>query len=330
MNIRRRPLPSPRTTRFGGGLPAIFIALILLSLLLPVPAHAQETGDTLHVPPDQQVQGNLATTGRDILVDGEVLGDVTSWSGQITINGHVHGDVVSYGGSITLGAAAQVDGHVLALSGQVAQPDSAQVAGRVIGSEATAGTGAVASLVNLFGNGQSDMPGSLPRSLLSVIMALFVLLLAGISAWRWPRRTEGAGRTLLSMPWRSLLLGLLTTLLVAAFLLPLSALLAMTLVGLPLILALLLLLQLPYIYGLATLAQVAGRRLLRISRYGQSGQATLVGTLLLLLPLTLLGILTPAGSAILFYTLASAGLGAVILSRGGAFVPVRGQETHQS
>jgi hypothetical protein len=55
-----------------------------------------------------------------------------------------------------------------------------------------------------------------------------------------------------------------------------------------------------------------------------------VGTLLLLLPLTLLGILTPAGSAILFYTLASAGLGAVILSRGGAFVPVRGQETHQS
>jgi hypothetical protein len=159
-------------------------------------------------------------------------------------------------------------------------------------------------------------------------MALFVLLLAGISAWRWPRRTEGAGRTLLSMPWRSLLLGLLTTLLVAALLLPLSALLAMTLVGLPLILALLLLLQLPYIYGLATLAQVAGRRLLRISRYGQSGQATLVGTLLLLLPLTLLGILTPAGSAILFYTLASAGLGAVILSRGGAFVPVRGQETH--
>lgn len=302
-----------------------WLALLLLLLwMLPAVVHAQEDTTTtpLHVLPNQQVQGNLATTGRDILIEGEVLGDVTSWSGQITITGHVSGDVVSYGGSIELGENAQVDGHVLALAGGVESAGSARVAGQMLGTEPT-GAGAVASLVTLFGTPAPGTSGTASRALFEAALVVVLLLLATISAWRWPRRTAGAGRTLLVMPGRSLVLGLLTTLLVAMLLIPLAALLALTLVGLPLILLLLLLLQLPYIYGLAALAQATGRRLLRLSQYGQAARATSVGTLLLLVPLALIGIVTPAGSAILFYVLASAGLGAVILSRGGTFVPVR-------
>lgn len=299
-------------------LPVLCLLMVLATLLMPSAASAQ--ADALRIHAGEQVQGDVATTGRDIVVEGEVLGDVTSWSGTITIVGHVTGDVVSYTGVIVLNTGARVDGHVLALASGVTQAPGARVAGQLIRNE-PAGAGAVSSLVDLFTESQSGIGSTLARMLLSTTLSLIALLLATAIALRWPRRTEGAGRMLLFTPWRSLALGLLTTLLLVALLVPLSALLAMTLVGLPLILGLVVILQLPYIYGLAALGQVIGRSLWRISLQQATPFTTAAGVLLLLVPLAVLGTLSPAWSVVLFYTFASAGLGAVILSRGGAFAP---------
>jgi hypothetical protein len=41
----------------------------------------------------------------------------------------------------------------------------------------------------------------------------------------------------------------------------------------------------------------------------------------MLLPIVLLGVLSPPGGLLLFYLLASAGLGAALLSRGGVLAP---------
>jgi hypothetical protein len=101
---------------------------------------------------------------------------------------------------------------------------------------------------------------------------------------------------------------------------PLASLIALSLVGLPLLLPLLLVLQLPYLFGLTAIGRAIGG-----SASGQSPkppQNAVLGTLPLLLPLALLGIVAPLASAALFYLVAGAGLGAAILSRGGAYTLV--------
>lgn len=310
-----------RTYRLFSLAQRLGVGVLVIAMLWLSPALAYAQSEPLTIPADQQAQDDVTTTGRDIVVEGEVLGDVTSWSGTITILGHVHGDVVSYSGAIELAPTARVDGHVLALAGGVTHMPGAQVAGQLIGNEPIS-SGAVASLIQLFGESQPGAGSLAGKAVLSSTFAVLALLLATASAWRWPRRTEGASRTLRFMPWRSLTVGLLTTLLLAVLLLPLATLLAVTLVGLPLILALLLLLQLPYIYGLATVAQLVGRGVLCLSRPGAAERATALGAALLLAPITAVGVVTLTWSALLFYLLASAGLGAAILSRGGVFAPV--------
>lgn len=300
--------------------PRIVITLVLLFVLL-IPPAVQAQEDTLHVSADQQVQSDIATARRDIIVDGVVAGDVTTWSGDITINGHVQGDVVSYSGTIELGPLARVDGHVLALAGGVTEIAGAQVAGQLIGDESV-GSGAVASLIDLFGQPQHTGENVVSNVLVSLALTFIALLLVAASVWRWPLRTEGIRRTLVAMPWRSLALGLLTTLLLAVLLVPLSVVLAVTLIGLPLILALVLFLQLPYIYGLAVISQVVGQRLLPFSQQTTAVPTTVAGAVLLLIPLLGLGMLAPLWGACVFYMLSSVGLGAAILSRGGVFAPL--------
>ena len=262
----------------------------------------------------QTTQGDIATTSQAIVVDGEVLGDVTTWGGDITINGHVSGDVVSYSGNVTLGGGAQVDGKVFTVGGTVARPASAQiVAGQVIAG--APGGSAVFGLIDLFvpSGTEAAAVGPALRGAFGLAGALVLLALATFGTLLWPRRSAVAVAALRTAPWRAAALGALTTLLLALLLLPLGALLAVTLVGMSLLLPLLLVLHLPYVFGLAAMGQLLGRRLFpTLGSLASSG-----GVLLLLLPLLLVGIVAPAAALVLFYAIAGTGLGAAILSRGG-------------
>lgn len=307
----------------------LFILSMLILGILVVPNNVYAQTNILHIPREQQIDGNVTTTTRSILIEGTVLGDVTSWSGDITILGYVHGDVVSYSGRIEVGAMGQVDGHILALSGGVTRDASAQITGQIMGNEMP-GTGAVASLIDLFSTASTDTTGWFIRIISRLALAFMLLLAVMLIRWRWPNRTEGTRHMLLFAPWRSIISGLLTTLLVVALLLPLSVLLAMTLIGLPMILIPGLLLQLPYVCGLAVLSRMLGEYVLQPLYSRSSSLATAVAALTLLIPVTALSLITPTGSAILFYLLTSAGLGALILSRGGAFAPVPGSKYQTS
>lgn len=289
--------------------------LALMCMLSPASVLAQgnEPDGTLVVASGQRVAQSIATTDRDIRVEGEVMGDVTTWSGDISILGHVTGDVVSYSGDVKLDSRARVDGNVLTVAGAV---DSAgdQVAGALING--TMGGNAVSAVLNVVTPSRQSQDASdnaLLRSAASGVTLLVLLGLATLSALLWPRRTVGASRTFALAPWRSLALGTLSTLLFGALLLLAGTLVALTLVGLPLLLPLLLVLHLPYVYGLATLGQALGRRL----HAAVPERATAIGVLIVLLPLALLGVVAPIWSLVLLYLVAGAGLGAVILSRGG-------------
>jgi cytoskeletal protein CcmA (bactofilin family) len=309
--------------------------LVLLGVLLPAGAAAQEREAPLVIPAGQTYAGDLATITRDIHVEGAVAGDVTSWSGAIVISGRVDGDVVSYSGRVTIQAGARIGGHVLASGGALQRDATATVAGQAIRGES--GGVALANLLDLFSPaGASGGAAAVGRTLFGAALGVFLLAFALLCIAFWPRRTAAASLALRQAPGRALALGLLTTLLLALALPPLAALLAATLVGLPLLLVLLALIQAPYIYGLATLARAVGAPLhppapaparpqgeKRISR--RDGDSPSRATLLFAGGLALLvaagAALAPLWGMALFYLLASPGLGAALLSRGGLLVP---------
>lgn len=163
--------------------------------------------------------------------------------------------------------------------------------------------------------------GAVPRGVLSAALALLALACCALCAAAWPKRTLGTAKALARAPGRSAGLGLLTTLLAALLLAPLAALLALSLIGLPLLAPLALALQLPYLFGLAGLGRAIGAGL-GGGRLPAPLQAA-VGTTAVLMPLAILGAGAPIAAAALYYVAAGVGLGAAMLSRGGAYA-VRG------
>ncbi len=297
--------------------------VLLVALALPMRALAQDRDEPLVVGQGQHVTGSIATVGQDIQIDGAVEGDVTSWEGDITVAGYVGGDVVSYAGHVTIAATGRVDGHVLVLGSQL-QPDQQKlVGGQII--EGGVGANAVASVLGILMPTSNAVPGDSPvgRGLFGAVLGVLSLAFCMLCIAFWPRRTAAASQTLLRFPGRALLLGLTTTLALALALLPLIALLAATVIGIPLIVVLLLLVEVSYLYGLATLARAIGGRL-----GGQRGQATefsevtVGGALALVLLIAVVGAAAPLWGVALFHLVASPGLGAAILSRGGLLVPV--------
>lgn len=292
-------------------------SLLLLALLLalsPAAAHAQSA--PLVVAAGESRQGDLATLDRPILVLGVVEGDVTSWSGAITVEGEVRGDVVSYAGSVTLGPGATVGGSVLAMAGGV-HDGGGVVAGRLLGVEPVAGSTLVAGLATILGRQPETVTIAMPRPLISALLALVALGLCALLAAVWPLRSAGVAMALRRAPLRSGAVGVLTTLLAAMLLPPLASLLALSLVGLPLLLPLLITLQLPYLFGLAAAGQVLAGAV--VARDTAPALTAALGCLPVLLLVAVVGVAAPLVSAALFYLVASLGLGAAIISRGGAY-----------
>lgn len=294
-------------------------AALLLALTLPTSALAQGR-QPLVVTADQHLAGSVSTVSEDIRVEGTVEGDVTSWSGAITIAGSVAGDVVSYGGAVTVTATGHVGGHVLASGGPLRLEPGAVVAGRTISGD---GRGALASLLDLFV--PSAGPGGvdpLARALLAIVLGVLLLAFCAVGGALWPRRVAIAGASLARLPGRALAVGALTTLVLGLALLPLTGVLVASVVGLPLLLLVLAIALAPYVYGLTVLARALSEWLAARTGRGSSYANMTVSAAALVVPLALVGMAAPPWGLALFYLLASPGLGAAILSRGGMALPV--------
>jgi hypothetical protein len=266
------------------------------------------------VPSGNLVDGNIATLTSDIRIEGEVSGDVTTWTGTIVVSGHIHGDVVSYTGDIILNPGAQIDGNAMSLGGRV-QATNAKLAGRTI----VGGVGGqyLSRLVGIFApapydsintRGIAGWPFSLALGLL-----LFVLCLVLIGVW--PNRTATTASILVAHPVQAMLIGLLASVALSTLLPLLATLLAITLIGLPVSVLIVLLANLPYISGLAALIQAA-----RVSiepRIVALTRTTVLVAGVLILPIALVGMLSPSAALLLFYLIASPGLGALLISRVG-------------
>jgi hypothetical protein len=143
----------------------------------------------------------------------------------------------------------------------------------------------------------------------------------------WPRRTLVASLALQRLPGRAVALGVLTTVVIGMVLPLLAAVLVASVIGVPVLLlagagALAL-----YIYGLAVLArwasaQLAGAR----DNATDLNLATVAVVVGLVLVVAIAVVVRPLYGLVIFALLASPGLGAAVLSRGGMALPVQASD----
>jgi hypothetical protein len=293
----------------------ILLMLFLGLWLTPGAIVARAQNDVLVIAAGQHVAGNIATIAQDIRVDGTVDGDVTSWNGAITIAGSVGGDVVSYGGVVTVMPTGQVAGHILASAGMLHQAPGAVVAGQKISGGAGEALASLLDLLNPAGAGDPD--DALGHALFGVALAVLLTAFCLLYTAFWPGRVALAGDALRRLPGRALTLGVLTTLALALALLPLAGLLVASVVGVPLLLVLLALALALYVYGLVVLARMLSAR----GATTAMSERMVAFTLALVLLIAVAVALAPLWGLALFFLVASPGLGAVVLSRGGMAQP---------
>ncbi len=79
-------------------------------------------GETILVPQDETIDGDLYLVAGTVTMDGTVDGDLTAAGGQVTINGTVTGDVLATGGMVSI--VGTVEGDLRTAGGQVSVSSS--------------------------------------------------------------------------------------------------------------------------------------------------------------------------------------------------------------
>ncbi|MBK7701759.1 MAG: hypothetical protein IPI34_02125 [bacterium] len=224
-------------------------------------AHAFNWDVFADEPPERRIIGSeIVSTGNDAVVESDerVTGNVVVLLGDATILGQVDGDVIVVGGSLTLADEAVVEGDAITVFGALRRDETAKVAGNVV----AVGFGGISGANGMSRVAVGGADGLLVLLPLGVLIGLTLLTVALMPAWR----LEAVTLRLSAQPGRSLLVGLAWLVLGHFMLVVMVAVLAMTIIGIPLAL----MLGLAYIVlGLVALGVVAGRigRKLCASRY---------------------------------------------------------------
>lgn len=243
MTYTKRPGRQPRRRTFVALFALIAFAL---ALALLTPLRAWQTG-ALRWGPTLLTDANAGTV---LVVDGNAQapaglnGGLSVILGNATVSGTVQGDVVTVLGNIDLRPGAQIEGAVVAVGGRVFHLSQSQVLGDVVGS---------APLL-------AQPPRSTAARIRLAIAAWIGLLFLGVTLtalFPWPMLLVAA--TARRFTWQSLLtaggagIGLLLVIVP----------LALSVAGLPIAVALLLVTSLAWAFGLVAVGVALGRRMLR-------------------------------------------------------------------
>ncbi len=174
--------------------------------------------------------------GDDITVEeDEVVSDaVVAIGGHVRVLGHVQGDVVAVGGGVELGPRAEVDGSVTSIGGRVKQARGAQIHGEV--SEVAFPGGRHWNPGAVWGDVAHDFMGSSFRLFGTALRVAVVLLLCLVVVIVAERPVSRIARRAGDEPWMSGFVGLLAQVLVVPLTVLTVVVLAVSIIGIPLLL----------------------------------------------------------------------------------------------
>lgn len=260
--------------------------------------------------------------GGNLAVNGHVEDDAVVFGGNLMVNGRVDGDAHAFGGNVMLGPGAVVEGDVSSFGGEVLKQDGAKVEG----STESFGSANIGRMVageikqNLkqskrhadhdddeadTEHEERDGGGGFARFLLTFAMLFGLGFLGQIL---FPARMKELGAEVRAQPVKDGVVGLLG----ALALIPTLLVLTVTIIGIPLVLALLIVVPLVTALGFAAVASELGTRMPVL--VGRKTQALVLALGLLIL--LVVGRIPVLGTLTL--TLAAfVSLGAVIRTRFG-------------
>lgn len=300
----------------------VFTLALVAALFIARPALAANCtddhlvlGDNFSLATGQQLDSNLIVMGGNTTVaaGATVNCTVVVMGGNVEMAGTVTGDVVVLGGNAHLQSTAVVDGQLETFGGAISRDDGAQVKGGQSQGFGSNGNGSgfpfrtdvpvFGPVLDLYQSILQSFFGSLALGLLALLVVLF-----------WPEQTARVAATITNAPGASGGLGLLTIVAVPV----LMVLAAITICGLPLTFAAMILFSAALVFGWLALGQLVGQRLagsLRLYNVTPAVAAAL-GTAILSLVMSAIN-WVPCIGWVAPLVLASVGLGAVTLTRFG-------------
>ncbi|HHW09902.1 MAG TPA: polymer-forming cytoskeletal protein [Firmicutes bacterium] len=223
--------------------PAREVTSVQLFSDIVVPKGSVHTGDAV------SILGN-------VIVDGEVRGDAVTVGGDITVNGRVEGEVTVVGGRVHIGPEGSISGDTT-----------------VVGGGITGNREGIKGSVSDVGINSAVVKWRFPFFLrwwplwplrqLFLMIGLFAIALLVIILF--PQAVGNVRRRLEESPGRSFLLGILVWFL----LIPGSILLALTIIGIPLLPLFWLAYLAAKIIGYAALAVLLGQRIAQFANAGE-------------------------------------------------------------
>ncbi|NOK38235.1 polymer-forming cytoskeletal protein, partial [Corallococcus exercitus] len=225
-------------------------------------------GQNLEVKEGESVE-SAVVYGGNLIVKGTVEDDAVAFGGNLEIQGHVEGDAHAFGGNVILGPNAQVDGDVSAFGGQVQKAEGARVEGSL---EAFSGAGLGSLVAGEISRGMHDVKHhdapaedtdddddhDTGGGLASFILQFALLFGLGfLGQMFFPARMKELGDEIRANPRRNAFVGFVG----ALALIPLTVVLCVTLVGIPVAFALLVASMLGTALGYAAIASELGTRL---------------------------------------------------------------------
>ncbi len=192
-------------------------------------------GNSVHIAEDESAR-DVVCIGCSITMDGEAFGDLVAVGGSVSVTGLAHGDAVAIGGSVDVGSDAEVDGETTAVGGTV----NVEEGGQVHGGRSSVGIGE--SLRH--GLHKKDwsvwaLPFGVFSDTAKLVRSIFrtgLLTLLGVLAFLLLRPAiDRAERRATVEPWKAVFAGLLLQLLFFPVLLLVTVLLAVSIIGIPLL-----------------------------------------------------------------------------------------------
>lgn len=288
--------------------------LIAITTLLPVLLTCKAAaaglpglkGTTIRVGSDYTVAagsehtGSILVFGGNILVEGQLEGGAIAVGGKVQVSGAVAGDVVALGGRVILLEGSSLVGSVMAIGGGVEHDKNVELRGPVNSI----------SLAQGLRLPQFDPYPLQLRSFSGYSLYLLGLYLSVlIVGYLFPKQAGEVDQALSTHPCRSILVGTVCL----ALIVPLTVVMAATVVGLPLVLIIWLVFLIAKLLGYVGVVRATGRELIeRVGLHVGIPVHLAIGVVVLGLvrAIPFLGLL----SGILVFV---AGLGAAFISRLG-------------
>jgi len=217
----------------------IHVPKVVVPPIPPLPEHVRTHGalddrvsfvQSIHLE-EGETASELVCIGCSIQVDGETLGDVVAVGGSIRVEGVVGGNAVAVGGSLVVEDGGLVRGDGQSVGGMTRKEGD----GQILGSSHSVGG-------LRFGgrHGGWDVPWETfgdVGDLMSAILKTSVLALLAVIAFLLLRpAVETAARRVSEEPWKAAFAGILTQLLFFPVLVLVVIVLAVSVIGIPLLL----------------------------------------------------------------------------------------------